>query len=281
MAVVKPGDEVIVPRPSWLSFEPVSYAIGAKIKILPLKEELGWKWDMDELNEAVTYDTKMIFMCNPNNPSGRIYNEREIKEICEIAKDNKAYVLSDEEFRGLELDAPHMSTPAACNLYYNAASISGVSKLFCAAGVRIGWVASQNKDLLAKAKIVRGLTGGLGGFQVALAWAMNDAETIRGIAEKHIEFGRSSRAVLKDFIEAQDFFTCVMPQAGFLSFPGWTYDIDTISYVDGLYDSKNVRVWDSLDYHVEKHIRLGFGRISTEEFRSTLRRIGEYNEQFE
>ncbi len=280
MASIQKGDEVIIARPSWIQFESLCYAIGANIKILPLKEELGWKWDLDELNENVTKSTRMIFICNPNNPTGRIYNKKEIKTICEIAEDVNAFILADEEYRGLELDKPSMSTTPLCNMYYNAFSNQSVSKLFCAAGIRLGWTASQHDDILKKANAIRGQSGGLGGIPVILSWAANDPKTMKKIVTNHIKFARIGRDILKNFMDKQDFFQCVIPESGFLSFPGWTHVIDSETFVNDLMYKKNVRCWPGTNYGVEKHIRLGYGRIPTKMLKENLKLIEEYIKEF-
>jgi aspartate/methionine/tyrosine aminotransferase len=281
LATIDKGDKVIIPRPTWVQFEPLCYALRAQVKILPLKEELGWKWDLDELNEAVEQDTKLIYVTNPNNPTGRIYNEKEMTAICDIAKDVDATVVVDEEYRGLELDDKPASTPAVCDLYYNGVSHSGVSKIFTAAGLRVGWIATHNKDLLSRAARVSSMAaGGIGAIQMILAWAANEPSTFKKINEKNVSFGRASRAVLKEFMEKQDFFSCVIPQAGYLSFPGWTHDISSFEFSNRLFESKNVNVWPGWEhYSVEKHIRLGYGRVPTEQFKKDLELVGEFTKE--
>jgi aspartate/methionine/tyrosine aminotransferase len=280
MASIQKGDEVIIPRPTWTQWEPLCHAIGARVKILPLREELGWKWDMEELKEAISKNTKMILLCNPNNPTGRIYNKKELKEICELAEYVDAVLMADEEFRGLELDVPSMSTPPTCNMYYNAVSNQGVSKILSGAGIRVGWAASQNKDILDRANAVARQTGQIGGLQVILAWAANEPTVFKKISQGHIKFGKKSRSILTKYLKEQEFFECFIPKAGFLSFPGWKYDIDAISFVDGLFESERVRCWPGTKYGVEKHMRLGYGRIPTEMFKDNLRKIDNYIQKF-
>jgi aspartate/methionine/tyrosine aminotransferase len=176
------------------------------------------------------------------------------------------------------LDDQPASTPAVCNLYYNAISHSGVSKIFTAAGLRVGWIATQNKELLSRAARVSSMAaGGIGAIQMILAWAANEQKTFKKINEKNVSFGRASRAVLKEFMDKQSFFSCVIPQAGYLSFPGWKYDISSLDFANRLYESKNVTVWPGWKhYSVEKHIRLGYGRVPTEQFKTDLELVGEY-----
>ena len=108
---------------------------------------------MDELDDMVSPKTKLIFVCSPNNPSGAVFQEAEMRRICEIARENDAYLLSDEVYRGLEWDAP--LSPSAVNYYEKAISGSSVSKCLGLQGIRTGWMATQDKELLFKCLILR------------------------------------------------------------------------------------------------------------------------------
>jgi aspartate/methionine/tyrosine aminotransferase len=283
MASVKRGDEVIIPRPSWFQWEPLCYAIGAKIKMLPLIEENGWRWDLEELKETVTSDTRMIFVCNPNNPTGRIYDEKEMKAIIEIAQEFDAVLLVDEEYRGLELDKPLMSTPAACNLYYNAYSTQSMSKIFTADGLRVGWAASRNKEGLAKAQRVKSIAaGGVGGLQVILSWAAHDPGVMEKIVGEHRQDAIAKREVLSEWMRKQSFFSSwVKPEAAFLSFPGWTSDINSVDFVNKAWDFKRIDFDPGTIYGVEKHCRFGTGRITLENLKTSLAIVDEFLESLE
>ena len=101
-AVLDAGDEAIVEAPSWEQPKVVCEALGIKAKILKRRQELQWKFDLNELEAMATPKTKLIYICHPSNPTGAVLNEQDLKAICDIAARLGAYVLSDEIYRGLE-----------------------------------------------------------------------------------------------------------------------------------------------------------------------------------
>lgn len=246
------------------------------------QEDLEWKWDMDELNEAVTKDTQMILVCNPNNPTGRLYDLKEQKAIAEIAQDADAVLLSDESFRGLELDAPSMSSTPFVNLYYNAVSVGSMSKPFTADGVRLGWAVAQNNSILAKAAAVQDISIEHVGMETIIAWAANEPETFKRIVSAHRNDAVEKRKVLADWMAKQSFFTSwVKAKCGFLSFPGWTHDISSLDFVNAVWRAKKlVFMPGQLNYGVEHHVRFGTGRCTMEEFKTNIQSLGEFLEGF-
>jgi aspartate/methionine/tyrosine aminotransferase len=280
--LLAPGEKVVIPKPSWMQYEPLCYSMGAEVEVIPLREELGWKWDMDELNEAVSSDTKMILMCNPNNPTGRLYDLNELKTIVEIAQDARAFVLSDESFRGLELDAPSMSSTPVANIYYSGVSTGSMSKPFTADGVRVGWTATRNKEIQTRADRVQAISvEHVGGISVMIAWAANDPKTFRKIVSKHREDAIAKREVLSKWMDKQSFFTSwVKADCGYLSFPGWTHDIDSVAFLDAAWEAKKIAFMSGALYGVEKHVRFGTGRCTMKEFKESLNRLNEFLEKY-
>jgi hypothetical protein len=83
LTLIEPGDEVIAARPSWPQFYILAEGFGARVKMMDLEEEANWHWDADKLNEMVTRKTKLICICNPNNPTGSRLTEKEVRAISE------------------------------------------------------------------------------------------------------------------------------------------------------------------------------------------------------
>ena len=150
---ISAGDEIVVDQPSWAQVTELSRAYGADIKVIKRREDLGWGLDLDELDRLVTPKTKLIFLNSPNNPTGAVFSEDDMKRICDIARKNDAYFISDEVYRGLEWEGPR--SPTAVNYYDKAISVASVSKCLGLQGIRTGWMATQDKDLLYRCLIMR------------------------------------------------------------------------------------------------------------------------------
>ena len=97
--LVKPGDEVVMVLPNYMQVPGLAKNFGAEIKTINLKEELGWRLDLNELEEIVTPNTKLISICNPNNPTGAVMTDEDMTSIASIARTTDAYVHSDEVYR--------------------------------------------------------------------------------------------------------------------------------------------------------------------------------------
>ena len=100
------GDEIVYMIPNYLQIYHLARSLGIEVKTLPIRQELGWQWDPDELKNMVSSNTKMIVICNPNNPTGAIMDSQIMDKIIEIAEKNDCWILSDEVYRGAESDLP-------------------------------------------------------------------------------------------------------------------------------------------------------------------------------
>lgn len=269
MMSLNPGDVVVMAQPSWYQWEPLCNMIGARVKIVDLKEDKGWRWDLDELNEAVGKNTKLMCMCNPNNPTGTIYDEKEMKSIAEIAKDAGAVLLVDEVFKGFEWDKP-LST-SGVNVYENAATTGSVSKILSGDGLRVGWIASQNKELLTQCSRLKDIEiEHINVLGTILAWAAFEHKKYEELLERHRAHGRINREIVMEWMRKQDFFTWIPPEAGFLSFPKYAYDISSRDFANRLWNEYRTTICPGLKYGVEKHLRLGYGRASPDNIRKGL-----------
>src|SRR5262249_49111304 len=146
--LTEPGDEVVMMLPNYMQLWGLVRAFGAEIKPLPLIEELEWAPDLDALERAVTPRTKLIAVCNPNNPTGAILTEQEMERIVTAARRAGAWLLADEVYRGAELE--RAVTPSFWGKYEKVLSTSVLGKASGLRGVRIGGIAST-PDFVASA----------------------------------------------------------------------------------------------------------------------------------
>lgn len=138
-AMVNPGDEVLIPQPSYVSYEPCAILAGAKPVIIELKEENEFRLTAKEILEHVTDKTKILVLPFPNNPTGAIMEKKDLEEIAEVIKEKDLFVLSDEIYSELTYTDKHVSIVEIPGMYERTVLINGFSKSFAMTGWRLGY----------------------------------------------------------------------------------------------------------------------------------------------
>ena len=138
-AMVDPGDEVLIPQPSYVSYEPCAILAGAKPVIIELKNEDQFKLTKEELLEAITDKTKILILPFPNNPTGAIMEKEELEEIAKICIEKDIYVMSDEIYSELSYKGDHVSIASLPGMKERTILINGFSKAYAMTGWRLGY----------------------------------------------------------------------------------------------------------------------------------------------
>ena len=147
--MLEKGDHVITMFPAYQSLYEVANAEGCEVSPWNLKQaDQGWTIDFDELESLIRPNTKLIAVNSPNNPTGFTFSEEELKRLCAIAAKHDLYIFADEVYRGLNLDG--IDKPWICDLYDKAVSLGVLSKSYGLPGLRIGWLATRDKQTLEK-----------------------------------------------------------------------------------------------------------------------------------
>ncbi len=273
---VSPGDEVVIDEPGWPQATHLCEAYGAHIKIIKRREELEWNIDLDELDALVTPKTKLIFLNSPNNPTGAVFTDEDMRRICEIARKNDAYLLSDEVYRGLEWEGPR--SPAAVNYYEKAISAASVSKCLGLQGIRVGWMATRDKDLLFRSLVLREYASevmNVLGEYVALA-ALKPGRYEAMVAEALAD-GHRCWPIVEEWVNSREDFDWVKPKAGYLCFVGYHLDIGSEDFCRRLLAPPyRTLIQPGSAYGVENHIRLGVGGGNDAEIKAGLGRIDQF-----
>jgi aspartate aminotransferase len=141
MATVNEGEEVILPDPAWVSYEPATALAGGRAVPVTTKEESGWRVLPEDVAELITPKTKMILLNSPSNPCGSIATKDDVRGIADLAKDHDLVVLSDEVYEKIVFDGnKHYSIAAEPDMFDRTVTISGFSKTFAMTGWRMGWL---------------------------------------------------------------------------------------------------------------------------------------------
>lgn len=142
------GDEVIVPEPTYVTYEATIQATGATIVRVPQPASRGFHIDLDALARAVTKRTRGIMFATPCNPTGAVMTREELERIAEIAKKHDLWVVSDEVYGAITFERPHVSMASLPGMAERTATISSLSKSHAMPGWRIGWAIGP-KELIA------------------------------------------------------------------------------------------------------------------------------------
>jgi len=146
---VAPGDHAVVVWPGYQSLHEVARAAGAEVTLLPLAHESGWRLDLDALEAALRPRTRVIVVNFPHSPTGAHLNEASFERVLALARERGILVFSDEVYRYAEYrDEDRL--PAAVERYEAGFSLGVMSKAFGLAGLRIGWIAARDREMLGR-----------------------------------------------------------------------------------------------------------------------------------
>jgi aspartate/methionine/tyrosine aminotransferase len=135
---VNPGDEVAMEVPNYMQMPGVARSLGATVRTFRLKQDTGWEPDWDEFERAVTSRTRLLYLSNPNNPTGSVLSRDAMARIVERCEKTGTWILADEVYLGAEIDCER--TPSFWGMSERVIVTSGLSKAYGIPGVRIGWV---------------------------------------------------------------------------------------------------------------------------------------------
>ena len=213
--LLEPSDEIVIEKPGWPQAEVMAKAQGAVIKTGFRRETSGWDLDLEELRSLVTPKTKLIFLTNPNNPTGRLLTPDELAEIVDIARSVNAWLIVDEVYAGLEWSAPR--PPSIAGLYERGITTGSVSKALGLQGLRTGWMICQDKNLIMDAVILREnsseIMNILGEVIAEIALRPERYETA---LEDARTAGQANLKELNTFIESQPLLNWTPPEAGLI-----------------------------------------------------------------
>ena len=152
-AMINPGDEVLIPQPSYVSYEPCAILAGAKPVIIELKEENEFRLTAEEILEHVTDKTKILVLPFPNNPTGAIMERKDLESIAKVIIEKDLFVLSDEIYSELTYTDKHVSIVEIPGMLERTIMINGFSKAFAMTGWRLGYACGPKEIIEQMVKI--------------------------------------------------------------------------------------------------------------------------------
>ena len=259
MASLKENDHVIVHSPHYQALSEVAKGIGCMVSPWRAREENGWALDLDELRHLMRSSTKAIVVNVPHNPTGYLMSRSDYDALNQFAKENKILLFSDEVYRESEYD-PADRLPAAVDYGAHAASLGVTSKTYGLAGLRIGWVATKNRDLYSKMASLKDYTTICN--SAPSEFLAEIAIRHRGkLANRNLEIIRHNLTIIDDlFANHPSLFAWHRPKAGSMGFPKLLKG-DVESFCDDLVKKAGVLLLPGSVYDdAHNHFRLGLGR---------------------
>jgi hypothetical protein len=259
--LIEPGDQVVMMVPNYGQTLGLVEGFGGQMRPWPLRLTVdGRRWvvDLDHLRALVTARTRMIVLCNPNNPTGARIGATDLDAICQIAAEYGAWVLSDEIYRGAEFDG--VETASVWGRYDRVIITSGLSKAYGLPGLRIGWVVSAPPVVAATWAHHDYTTIGPGALSDRLARHALQPMVRARILQRTRRILTSNLPVMTGWLDTHgDRFAYAMPEAGAIVYVKYSDAINSVDLVDRLREEKSVLIVPGDHFGMDGYLRIGFG----------------------
>ena len=261
MALLEPGDEVILPAPYWLSYPEMVTLAGATSIVVPTSESNRFKLTPDQLEAAITPKTKLLILTSPSNPTGSVYTKAELEAIARIVVERDIYVVSDEIYEKLVYDdTTHTSIGSlGPDIFARTILSAGFAKAYAMTGWRIGYLAGPLELIKAASAIQSHSTSNVCTFaQYGGLAALTSPESEVAVATMRSTFAKR-RDVMYSGLTAIPGVTCVRPQGAFYMFPNISAaGLGSVEFCDRLLDAENVAAVPGIAFGSDAHIRLSY-----------------------
>jgi len=240
----KPGDEVIVNDPMYYVIPMLAEAHGVKPVKWNLEFEEGYKFDVEKLKEIITPKTKLIYLCNPHNPTGRVMTKQELKAVADVAVDHNLVVCSDELWEDIIFDDRKHICIASLNPEIERLTMTqfGFSKAFNVAGLRIGYLCMTDKEMMEKASLI-GFTSGIvpANFGKTAGHVMISDE-MEWWHKGQMAHLHKIRGVCEEWFEKMPSISCPKLEGTYLMFPRFNYKMSSEKLEEYLVEKSRVRL---------------------------------------
>ncbi|TME98671.1 MAG: pyridoxal phosphate-dependent aminotransferase [Chloroflexi bacterium] len=219
LATIEPGDEVIMPDPGYPAYHSQVNFIGAVPRLVTLREETGFRMDLDELRSLISPKTRMIILNTPQNPTGGVLTAEDIKTVCEIALEHDLMVVSDEIYSQLVYGFHHVSPMSQPGMRERTVLMDGLSKSYAMTGWRLGYAVAP-KDLAVKLEqlMINSSSCAAGFTQMAAIEALSMPESEHAVHHM-VKVFEHRRNLVVDGLNAIRGVRCKLPQGAFYAFP--------------------------------------------------------------
>jgi aspartate/methionine/tyrosine aminotransferase len=269
--LVEPGDEVVMMLPNYMQIWGVVRGQGASVVPWPLREEAGWAPDVDELQRLITPRTRLVVVCNPNNPTGSILARDAMRAIVDRVAARGAWLLVDEVYRGAEREGEE--TPTFWGTYDRLLVTCGLSKAYALPGLRIGWVVGPAATVAELWGRKDYLTISPGALSDVLARKAVRPDVRARILARTRGILRTNYPVLAEWAgrHGGDLWM-VPPRAGAIAYARYAWPVNSTELVTRLRDEFGVLIVPGDHFGMDGFLRIGFGNEAAD-LRAGLARI--------
>ena len=274
LTLLSAGDEIVVMLPNYMQIWGLAQNLNCRLKTFPLDEKNGWAPDLDKLKEAVTGKTKLIAICNPNNPTGSILTKAEGEAIVEIARQAGAWILADEVYAGAERIAEEQ-TPSFYGKYEKVLAVGSLSKAYGLPGLRTGWVVGPVEvvdEIWARHEYLTLSASMLSNHLAAIALSPKVRPRLIRRGRRYI---REGFPVLEKWMAGQgDTLSLTPPQAAAIAFVRYSLDVNSTALAERLREEKSVLVVPGDHFGLDQFLRISYG-LPHDYLIPALNRIGD------
>jgi len=253
------GDEVVIMLPNYMQIWGIAKNHGLQIKTFHLYEESGWAPDLAELESAVTPATKLIAVCNPNNPTGRILTEAEMEAIVACAERVRAWILADEVYRGADR-VSDQENPSFYGRYDRVVATGSMSKAYGLPGLRLGWVVGPPEtvdDIWARHEYTTISATALSNKLAAYALSPDVRPRLIQRTRGYI---RQGYPILERWMaDHGSTFSLTPPDAAAIAFVRYHMDINSTQFTKRLRQEKGVLIVPGDHFGMDHFVRISFG----------------------
>jgi aspartate/methionine/tyrosine aminotransferase len=272
--LLAPGDHVVCTFPGYQSLYAVAASMGCEVSRWQPVEDQGWRFDLTQLDGLLRANTRLVVVNFPHNPTGSLPSAEEFAAMVETLTARGIYLLADEMYRFLELDR-QAPLPAGCELYERGVSLGGLSKSFGLPGLRMGWIATRDREVLAGMAQLKDYTTicSSAPSEILALIALGARRQIVGDQKARLQ--RNLRA-LQELLESPGgrHWRVNLPAGGSLCFARLPGLEDTASFCQEVIRETGILlVPGELFEYGHQYIRIGFGR---EDFPAVLGRFTEF-----
>jgi aspartate/methionine/tyrosine aminotransferase len=259
--LVDPGDEVALLVPTYMQTWGLARAFGATVKEWRLIDDpRGGRWrpDLDELKKIVTPRTKLIIICTPNNPTGARLTADELDAIARLADKNGSWILSDEIYRGAEVDG--VEAPSMWGRHPRVLVTSGLSKAYGLPGLRIGWVVGPPDVVASLWSYHDYITIAPGALSDRLARVALDPDKRLQLLARTREIIRTNLPLVEKWLhDRHPGFAWTSPEAGAILYVRYNHRLRSTKLVTRLREEHSVLIVPGDHFGMDGYLRIGFG----------------------
>ena len=269
---LRPGDDVAMEVPNYMQLPGVARSMGATVKTFRLRQDTGWQPDWEEFEAAVTSNTRLLYLSNPNNPTGSVLSDESMRRIADRCTATGTWLLSDEVYLGAEIDRPR--TPSFWGLTDRVVVTGGLSKAYGIPGVRIGWMVGPPDLVGASWSQHDYITIGPNKMSDRIAQVAVEPANRERCYSRTREILRHNLPIAREWMAGfGDRLSWIEPQAGAIALVNYHSPLPSFELAERVRTRQNTLIVPGSHLGLEGYIRIWLG--GKEDFlREGLRRIG-------